>query len=436
MKHFANIFLLIVLLVATNSCGTSRQMYADSVYNQIYLSLTDNETHNYLPFEHESHSVFHQAVIKAYIENGTLYFHIQQSHPGKLIAHYKHITSKTDSTITFSGYKTNSYVNYNCSITDKALKRLSEDCFALELNGTNIGNAKGFRQFCRNVYELYHPIHADRVSRIKTRIDELNSETDQLYITKTELSNRLDDMKNAVTMFNTEYNHEYNITCKQVKDSVKTYWLNSFFKKYSKKRFAFVSGVIDNVEYTLGSPNSAGGCDFYFSATNKSSKTVKYAYITIRFKNAVDDYVFCTIRDYGRFTAKLTGPVPSGNSIGGGSVWENVIYNYSADKAIVTGVTIEYMDKSKVILTGTDIDMMFDFNALCDLIIDKQKIEVSKVKNRNKFQQMNTELYRLELERDTTVDKLFDVTTTIQQNKAKIKELREELKKLSKFSTV
>ena len=95
----------------------------------------------------------------------------------------------------------------------------------------------------------------------------------------------------------------------------------------------------------LGKPNSAGGCDAHFSFKNTSKNTIKYLYIQYEIYNAVDDMVF---DDLGRDDMELqyTGPLKPGRSDSG--IWECIIYDYSAKRLVVTGLTIVYMDGMKI----------------------------------------------------------------------------------------
>ena len=95
----------------------------------------------------------------------------------------------------------------------------------------------------------------------------------------------------------------------------------------------------------LGKPNSTGGCDAHFSFKNTSKNTIKYLYIQYEIYNAVDDMVF---DDLGRDGMELqyTGPLKPGRSDSG--IWECIIYDYSAKRLVVTGLTIVYMDGMKI----------------------------------------------------------------------------------------
>ena len=95
----------------------------------------------------------------------------------------------------------------------------------------------------------------------------------------------------------------------------------------------------------LGKPNSAGGCDAHFSFKNTSKNTIKYLYIQYEIYNAVDDIVSDR---FGRDDMELqyTGPLKPGRSDSG--ILDCIIYDCSAKRLVITGLTIEYMDGIKI----------------------------------------------------------------------------------------
>lgn len=106
----------------------------------------------------------------------------------------------------------------------------------------------------------------------------------------------------------------------------------------------------------MGSANSVGGHDYYFSYVNNSNKTIKYLYWTGTFYNEVNDIVYCDIRDYSSYTGKDTGPVAPGET--GGGVWDCVIYNWSADYVKFSNISITYMDGTSASIGAGDISRL------------------------------------------------------------------------------
>lgn len=73
--------------------------------------------------------------------------------------------------------------------------------------------------------------------------------------------------------------------------------------------------------------------------------TIKYLYIQYEIYNAVDDIVSDR---FGRDDMELqyTGPLKPGRSDSG--IWDCIIYDCSAKRLVITGLTIEYMDGIKI----------------------------------------------------------------------------------------
>lgn len=103
----------------------------------------------------------------------------------------------------------------------------------------------------------------------------------------------------------------------------------------------------------LSPPNSAGGVDAIVYYKNLSSKTIKYFYWEGYVKNAVGDIVENEIDGAETFRGKDTGPIKHGKTSGG--CWSCIIYNWSAKKLVLTEITIEYMDGTKLTIAGNEL---------------------------------------------------------------------------------
>ena len=119
------------------------------------------------------------------------------------------------------------------------------------------------------------------------------------------------------------------------------------------KRLETIKNSVKITSYYLTSPNSASGVDAYFYYKNLSDKPIKYLVWEGYPINAVGDMVSCTIRDYSNYRGKDTGPVKKGSS--GGGCWSCAWYNWEAKKLILTGVDIEYMDGSKLLIREDEL---------------------------------------------------------------------------------
>ena len=138
---------------------------------------------------------------------------------------------------------------------------------------------------------------------------------------------------------------------KLIRDSVR---IQDSIKK--EERISEIRNSLSNVTFTLSSSNSVGGRDVRFYYTNKSPKTIKYLIWGAGFKNAVEDFVGCEVRDYMTFRGKDTGPVKTNHR--GGGYWETVIYNYSATKMLLHEIRIDYMDGSSLTISGEELKLV------------------------------------------------------------------------------
>ena len=107
--------------------------------------------------------------------------------------------------------------------------------------------------------------------------------------------------------------------------------------------------------YYRGCPhNSVGGMGYYMSCYNNSKKTIKYVYLDVYVLNAVNDVVECDITGKLLFNLQLTGPVGSHETRY--AECDAFMYNNSAKKVKISGVTIEYMNGSKVTLKPSEFE--------------------------------------------------------------------------------
>ncbi|MCI2060666.1 MAG: hypothetical protein LKJ87_07430 [Bacteroidales bacterium] len=104
----------------------------------------------------------------------------------------------------------------------------------------------------------------------------------------------------------------------------------------------------------LSKPNSAAGCDYTMTFTNTSPKTIKYLDWKGNAYNAVDDVVSCEIRNSSLLQGRVTGPINANVEHSG--TWETIIYNWSAKRIRLTGISIIYTDGTKANLSSKEID--------------------------------------------------------------------------------
>lgn len=115
--------------------------------------------------------------------------------------------------------------------------------------------------------------------------------------------------------------------------------------------------IIRVTKLSTSKPNSAGGVDLFIGYKNMSDKVIKYATFTIVPYNKVGDRARCDIRGYAEFNAQDEGPHNKGEGLIGNYnwYWENAWYCWTIDRLELTKIDIEYMDGTRVTLSGDDI---------------------------------------------------------------------------------
>lgn len=114
------------------------------------------------------------------------------------------------------------------------------------------------------------------------------------------------------------------------------------------KHINAVKKSIQLESYTLHSPNSADGCDMTIKFRNLSKQTIKYVVFICKYYNAVNDVVYCNIRDYSAFRGQVTGPIKYNETNWDSYYWECPIYNGTARKMEIIGIEIDYMDGTEL----------------------------------------------------------------------------------------
>lgn len=192
----------------------------------------------------------------------------------------------------------------------------------------------------------------ERVKQLSHAIDSLNaviSDNDKFYSgLRRNLNHSIDSVKKAV---GAPFDERIQAAEQHVIDS-----LNAVDQKWFKSLPISSQNAIKAIDlkrYWLSDNNSVGGHDAYIEYVNLSNKTIKYFHWVGRAKNAVDDYVNSTIGNESSFKCKETGPIRAGAT--GGGTWENVIYNWSAEYLVITSITIEYLDGTKLSINSKGI---------------------------------------------------------------------------------
>lgn len=116
-----------------------------------------------------------------------------------------------------------------------------------------------------------------------------------------------------------------------------------------------VKNSIQLTSYYLHTPNSAGGCDMTIKFRNISNKNIKYVVFNCKYYNAVDDVVYCDIRDYSVFSGQVTGPIKYNGTNWDCYHWDCPIYNWSARKMEIIDIEIDYMDGTELNISNEEM---------------------------------------------------------------------------------
>lgn len=119
--------------------------------------------------------------------------------------------------------------------------------------------------------------------------------------------------------------------------------------------------IIRVTKLSTGEPNSVGGVDLFIGYKNMSEKTIKYATFVIVPYNNVGDEAICDTRKHSTFSAEDQGPHAKGEGLAGDYnwYWKNAWYNWTIDRLELKRIDIEYMDGTKVSISGQDIEHVF-----------------------------------------------------------------------------
>ena len=126
-------------------------------------------------------------------------------------------------------------------------------------------------------------------------------------------------------------------------------------KEAEKSQADKIHEIIRVKNVRTSEPNSAGGVDFSIYWQNTGKKTIKYATFSAFPYNKVKDIVYCSVKSRSEFSGEVTGPIKSGEWNGGGRFWECAWYNNTIVFAVLSEITLEYMDGTKVTLKDNDL---------------------------------------------------------------------------------
>lgn len=102
--------------------------------------------------------------------------------------------------------------------------------------------------------------------------------------------------------------------------------------------------------------DSVGGIDVLINYTNNSEKVIKYATFGVQFYNSVGDVVTCEIKKDRINYCEDIGPYAKGEGLNNTNWRWGKFYNWNIAYVKLVSLEIEYMDGSKVNLTGEELE--------------------------------------------------------------------------------
>ena len=205
----------------------------------------------------------------------------------------------------------------------------------------------------------------NKLASLEDELEEIKISTEKFKQKKTaELNDVINNLSNARDSFiNIELTRSLNIIKDKkfkIQDSLYNVLTNK--EKDVLKHITFSDICLDT--------DSAGGNDIMISWTNISNKPIKYAYFTLDYYNRVDDRVYCTIRGKDTGRLKVTGWIEPKEHTR--SYWDHIIYNYSADYAIVKNIQIIYKDGStyNVSLTKKEFKDIYNYEDISSKVVN------------------------------------------------------------------
>ena len=104
--------------------------------------------------------------------------------------------------------------------------------------------------------------------------------------------------------------------------------------------------------------NSAAGVKVFHEYYNASEKEIKYITFNYMPYNSVNDVVASTTNGKTEAGGKLTGPIPPKHK--SYVSWENMWYNPTITKAVITKILVQFMDNTEELIDGEFVLSMQD----------------------------------------------------------------------------
>lgn len=234
---------------------------------------------------------------------------------------------------------------------------------------------------CSMQYASYATLRAQRNS-ISACEAQLDSISDQLYLVDSvrsallqrlyredslyrSIDNQIEHVQYKIRKEEEKIVSTYNLETRRLLDSVQTVRDKQYqenLKRYLDGRTSrFGKEGLFEIAYGVTSPNFVGGCDFYFSATNKTGKRIKYIHLSFSLKNSVGDFIYDDITSKKSTNIKVCGTGWIEPSKRFSYSWENVFCNHTVDSVSSVDILLDFEDGTTLKIPYTHIKKVIEY---------------------------------------------------------------------------
>ena len=234
---------------------------------------------------------------------------------------------------------------------------------------------------CSMQYASYATLRAQRnsISACEAQLDSISDQLNLVDSARSALLQRLYREDSLYRSIDNQIEHvhykiykeeekivsTYNLETRRLLDSVQTVRDKQYqenLKRYLDGRTSrFGKEGLFEIAYGVTSPNFVGGCDFYFSATNKTGKRIRYIHLSFSLKNSVGDFVYDDITSKKSTNIRVCGTGWIEPSERFSYVWENVFYNHTVDSVSSVDILLDFEDGTTLKIPYTHIKKVEEY---------------------------------------------------------------------------
>lgn len=234
---------------------------------------------------------------------------------------------------------------------------------------------------CSMQYASYATLRAQRnsISACEAQLDSISDQLNVVDSVRSALLQRLYREDSLYRSIDNQIEHvqykirkeeekivsTYNLETRRLLDSVQTVRDKQYrenLKRYLDGRTSrFGDEGLFHIAYGVSSPNSAGGCDFYFRAFNSTFKRIKYIHLSFSLKNSVGDFIYDDITSKKSTNIKVRGTGWIEPLSRFSYVWENVFCNHTVDSVSSVDILLDFEDGTTLKIPYTHIKKVIEY---------------------------------------------------------------------------